>query len=472
VLQRLHVYLPDDPPAEAVQGALSLVAGVVARYTPAPITVDVRRAAGDEGAADDDGPFARSFLFEQAPEGAAEIVSRAGTPALRLSGDAATLPAQVRLLTDQLGVLAVDAQTAAGGLAPHDDRARVGASLGELGAPLTAAAPGAARVRLPISQESLGHAARSLELRLAGTHTPIPIGRAGLFTARAGDAVIDSWPADAEGTLQHVLAIPDEALRRTTDLSVTLATVGGGCGADAPLELALDPQSRLRGEPADGAGITGFHTLPAELRPGFLIAAAGGGFDDARRALLLLSGLAALSDEPLAPVWTTVDRAVKSARPSVLIAAGAALPESVRLPLNQEASAFSLTYPDGSQREVALAQAAPYAALHSVWDGRRQLLVAETPGSPDELDRMLGWLDADRSRWERLEGDVLFTAEDREPVPLSVHGAAAEAGRDNRAGAVAVGLGIIGAFSALLACLVAGLSRQAPWARWPTKHSP
>ncbi len=94
-------------------------------------------------------------------------------------------------------------------------------------------------------------------------------------------------------------------------------------------------------------------------------------------------------------------------------------------------------------------------------DGERAVLVAAATDVPAELDRTLGWLAAQPQRWAELDGDVLFTTADRDPVELALTDPATESTSQQSLGVsttwVLVGGGIV--LAAGLAAAVIGALR-------------
>jgi hypothetical protein len=68
-------------------------------------------------------------------------------------------------------------------------------------------------------------------------------------------------------------------------------------------------------------------------------------------------------------------------------------------------------------------------ALQTLQQDDRTLLIATSNDAADQLDRLLGWLDADVSRWQRLSGSAVLAIPDRAPVsvPLRIEESTADA---------------------------------------------
>ncbi|AWK74202.1 hypothetical protein CBI38_24255 [Rhodococcus oxybenzonivorans] len=427
VLQQLVLYIPGDPTETESAAALDLAGAVVAYYGAQPVRVDVRKLPeGLPLLPPSGGPFERSVIIRESGEPATELVPLpGGGSALRLNGDDATLQDQVRLVTSKVAAVAVDARAIAGSMDRPPILAPTSTTLRNLGQTnLVATSSGRAEVAVGLDQSRLGRASGSLRVNLQGSYTPLPDDRSGLLSVTAGEYTLDSWAAEPSGVIDRWIDVPDDALRRVTTLTVALNTTGATnhCGTEQPVTLTIDPDSEVTSEPSKEPNPTGFQALPQSMLPGVDVAGTVGGFDDTARAVAVVTGLQSLTTIPLDPRWVSLDEAIESAKPAILIAADGALPDSVPLPLERtENTTLELTDPS-TDESAAVTLGAPidFASLQTTFDGKRQLVVAGSTGVPGELDRTLEWLHSSPDRWAGLDGDVLFTTADRDPVELSV----------------------------------------------------
>ncbi|MFD6157059.1 hypothetical protein ACFWF7_04920 [Nocardia sp. NPDC060256] len=419
VLQKLTVYLPAEPKKVESAAAMSLTTAVIARYGNQQVAVDVRPT--QPGAAVPDHP--PGFLERQVAIGeSADFGLRlAGgpTPVLTINGNEKTLPDQMRLLVSDLAKVAISSAATAVALPPAPQLAPDSTTLGALGqTQLSSTAIGPVRVDVGIDQSRLGRPAKDVRVRLRGSYTPLPDTLNGQLTVSTGTTYIDSWPVDGSGRIDRWISIPNAALGRFTTLSVTFQQAGltHGCGLEAPLTLTIDPSSEVTSATATPPIPGGFGALPQALLPDVQIGLRTTGFADTVRAVTVLTGLQRLTTIPLRPELVTFDQAVGSKSPAVLIAANGDVPESISLPLRQTDAGLALTGADGKTiTRITTDPKTPFASLQSTWSGGRTVVVGSSSDTPEHLDRVLGWLNADLNRWSRLHGAVLFQAGDRQP---------------------------------------------------------
>ncbi|NLU83332.1 hypothetical protein [Rhodococcus sp. HNM0569] len=426
VLEQLRVYVPPSPDAAEADGAVEAAAALVAHYGNQHPRVELRPLPADGRPDLADSPFSRSVVILRGDEAATELVPvPEGPAALALRGDGDQLTDQVRLLTSNVSALAVDSKATAGSMDAPPELRGDGSTFADLGiGTLTSTSHGRVQVSASINQDRIGHAVRGMRVHLQGNYTPLPASQSGLITVSVGNDVLASWAADASGQIDRWVEIPDADLERNTTLDVTLETTGATtqCGLEQPITLTLLPQSQVRTDPAEGGGTSGFQALPQALEPAFDVAGSEGDFDDLARAVSIVTGLQSITTARLEPTWVPMEEAVSSERPAVLVIADGQIPDGIDLPLDaSQDTTLELTYPDdGGRSTVTLGSGAQFASLQTTWDGTRQLVVADATSVPTELDRTLDWLAADPQRWPGLTGDILFTAQGREPVELSL----------------------------------------------------
>ena len=193
--------------------------------------------------------------------------------------------------------------------------------------------------------------------------------------------------------------------------------------------------------------------MPQALMPQFDIALADESYAGVVRAVTLAIGLQRLSSLPLDPEVVSMEQALDGSAPAVVISPVAELPDSVTLPLSSvDETTFRITDPEaaGGATELTVDIAEPLATMQVTSVRSNAVLVASWNSAPDELDGMLSWLDADPARWFALDGDILFGAQNTEPMSLSssalsgADGAAAatDDGTSDRMVVVVVGVGL------------------------------
>ncbi len=139
-----------------------------------------------------------------------------------------------------------------------------------------------------------------------------------------------------------------------------------------------------------------------------------------------------------------------------------------QLPLvRTEDRRFEVRNAEGESTSLTFGTEVNFASLQVVRDDGRTVLVATSTAAPEELDRTLDWLSTEPDRWFELEGNVLFTAPDRDPIslidprPQDDDLDAPSSGSDSTVTAVVVA-GVV--------LLVVGAAGAAVWSR--TRHRP
>ncbi len=379
ILQELDLIVAPIPSAAESEAAVVLGAAVVAHYGSQPVQVNTY-ALNPDGSVPPGrgGPFVRRVTIADAVAAATELVPAPDrVPTVRVSGSGSALLDQTRLLTSKISAIAVRSRATAGSmdrpamLAPHVTSLR---NLG-LSAPsnMTARGIGRARVVVAIAQSDLGRASHNLRVHLQGSYTPLPSTQAGVLTVDAGDHRIDSWPATADGRIDRWIDIPDDALRPTIDLAVTLTATGLDyeCGRTMPVVLSIDPNSPVTSDAASPPIPPGFRSLPAALLPRVNVATSTTSAADLSRAVSMVAGMQAMTRSVLDPHWVTMSEAADSAFPAVLVASDGALPPSVTLPLARTSGAtVTLTDPAADQPQtVTFESDITFASIQAFYDG-------------------------------------------------------------------------------------------------------
>ncbi|WP_137876470.1 hypothetical protein [Rhodococcus sp. Q] len=426
-LTRLSVYVPPEPSREEVAAALEIGAAITARYANQDAAVDLRALpAGQDLPTDPAGLLERQVVVSESDVNATTLsTSPAGVPVLTLSGSGDGLLNQSRLLTSDLAAVTVATTAIAGSLDAAPAAAQSLTTLGDLGASaLTATSTGRVQVRVGIDQTRLGQPSGPVRVHLIGNYTPLPDTQNGQITVTVGDTTLDQWPVDEDGRIDRWVEIPSNLMSRYTELVVTLQVAGAmACGSTQPVTLTLDPDGAVRSEVQVPPHPSGFQALPQGLMPIARVGLQEDTFDDARRAMSIVTGMQGLTVTPFRPVLVDFDDAVNSDVPAILVAANGGLPDSVPLPLkvtgDDTVELVDLTG-DGEPERVDV-PGLQFGSLQAAWDAERDrmLLVATSTGTPESVDRILAWLDADRSRWSSLSGDALFQTGDRDPVQVT-----------------------------------------------------
>lgn len=425
ILERLDVYLPVQPSPLESDTAVGLAAAVTANYTGRPLAVDVRETPPNGVPPAAESPFVRQIVVTETDgtDSGAEVGPiPGGPPALYLKGDTDTLATQARIATSKWSGLAVSSEVyATPRIVPPQQSPDI-TTLKDLGiGDQGATAVGVVQVKLYLDQARFGRPVGDLRLDLKGSYTPLPETEGGLLTVEAGDTLLDSWAAEPRGIIDRAITIPAEVMQRSTELTVTLRTTGGEryCGTTQPATVMIDGDSHISSTIADPPVPDGFASLPQTLMPRFDVAATGTGIDDTARAVDIVSGLQSLTPILLDTEWVTVDDALASQSPAVIVSADGTLPGDLPLRLTEtEDQRFEVIGAGGTSTSLTFGTDVTYASLQVIRDHARTLLVATSTDAAAELDRTLSWLAADPDRWPGLTGHVLFTAEGRDPVAL------------------------------------------------------
>ena len=255
----------------------------------------------------------------------------------------------------------------------------------------------------------------------------MPAGRSSQWS---GGETIDSWPTDGNGVIDRSVAIPDRLLQRTTSVDVLLSVSDntGRCGdfhtpgaGDRLFTLTINGDSTVRSSPAAPLAPGGLQSMPQALTPRVHLGIGADALGDTQRAIALVTSLQRVSALPMDITVMSVQEAIDSSDPAVLISADGWNDPDISLPVSAPpggpitVNAFSS---DGKSATLALDPALKFASLQTVYDGKRSLLIATSNGAPGQLDELLRWLNSDKGRWVGLNGAAVVSAPGREPVTV------------------------------------------------------
>ncbi|QCB50055.1 hypothetical protein E5720_06760 [Rhodococcus sp. PAMC28707] len=430
VLRQLTVFMPAQPNRDMISAVLTLTTSVIDYYGAQPVRVVVRPDTELQGSQPDQ-TFERSVVVSENNDASAELIFPAdqSPPRLFVTGSDTALTDQVRLITSNIADLAVTTKALAGASAPRAVLAPDSTTLDDLGiGTVTGKGDSTATASLTLDQARLGRSVSDVSVHLTGNYTP----GVGSITAGVGGKTIASWSADDSGRLDEWVEIPNAELRKATTLDVSVehpSDSAAGCGTQAASTITVDGSTVVRSGPSSTPAPLGFGSLPQALMPQFDVAMTQETFADTVRAVSVVTGLQRLSARPIMLQVVSLDDALASSDPAVVIAADGALPDSLSLPLSSSgATTFSIATPESTDSEsdsdtgssLTVDPGVPYASLQVTTTANNQaLLVASSTGKGGRLDALLGWLDADPSRWFGRSGDILFAVPGIEPVSLS-----------------------------------------------------
>ncbi len=418
VLTGLTMYLPADPHPGEAAATVGLATAIVAQYASAPVEVRTRALARTtlRPPADPD-PYHRQIVIgEDLPGG---LALGGGGRYLTLGGT--DLLTEAAFLTSEISRLAMASAAIPGPQEKAPQLPRDVQTLADIGVGDQQVTDiGWPTLAVGIDQTRLGRPVKDLRVQLQGTYTPPPTGTGGRVVVRIGDSVIDSWPADQNGTFDRWVSVPNALVNRYTELRVTVERGDSrtGCGQAYVSSLSLSSGGHLETKPADPAIPPGFGSLPQSLMPRTQLAWTRGDVPDVTRAVSLMTGLQRLSPTPLG-IDVVGMGAVNRSRPAVLIAAdGTGLP-ALPLPVTgDDKGRINVSYLN-HQPAVTNVPRVMFGSLQMVSGDGVNMLVATSTEAPALLDQALDWLDADPGRWAGLHGIAMLTAAGDSPVFLA-----------------------------------------------------
>ncbi|MEE3853153.1 hypothetical protein VZC37_22640 [Gordonia sp. LSe1-13] len=450
ILRGLTIYIPDDVQEAEGAAAVNLAAAVVSEYAPAPVPIEtVALPRGSMVPPTVAGPLERQIVINNAADAGLNLQTSRGSSFLVIGGSDEDLLTQTQFLTSDLSPIALSSSAVAGSLHDAPQLPASVQTLSDLGVPdqsITSAAwP---RITVGIDETRLGWSATNVSVQLIGSYSPGPGDADGAIAVRVGDRVIDTIPTDESGTYNTWVDIPDDVLRRYTEVSLTLerGNLGESCGTGYRNTLSLSSAGEIRSEQADPPQPAGFQSMPQALMPRTQLAWTTGDTADVGRAVSIVAGLQAMSAVPLGVDVVSMDTAAGSGQPAILISGdGNGLPE---LPLPVQADGRTLTVTSGGDdaqsSSVTLNPGINYGALEVTRDNGRSMLVATSTDDARDLDALLDWL-SEEQRWSTVDGDAILQVSGQDPVALSSDEINQGADDSERIGSWIIGVALAGA---------------------------
>lgn len=456
VLQKLTLFVPSNPSKTESDAALRLVTATVARYGLQRTAVDL--VPTDGGAVPPPAPLERQIVVREGQAPGLSLEGPNAVPALVVSGPPGELTNQARLLSSDISKLAVRSKAVAGPLSTTPQLPGDLTTIRQLGQPgVNATALVNPRVTVPLDQTRLGRSVRGVRVHLQGSYTPLPASVAGQVVVSIGGQTIDRWATEADGRIDRWIDVPDRLLQRYTNLDVAVNAAGntGRCGEFQPITLTIDGETPVESKLAKPPVPGGFQALPQALMPRLEVGI-DDGFANLRRAALILTGLQRLSARPFDTAVVSRQDAITSPNPAVVVSPDRWDVGSIPLPVSVDSQdMITVENVDGSgtSSTLTLDPKIGFGSLQTLYSGGRTLLVATSTNTPDELDRLLAWLNGDTARWSGLTGNALIAVADRDPIQVNTATAQPEsvaATSDRKAlylgiGAVVVVLAALGA---------------------------
>ncbi|MCZ4517308.1 hypothetical protein O4220_02200 [Rhodococcus ruber] len=424
VLRKLTVFVPTEPDRETITAATIVATSIVHHYGSQPVQVVVRPDSELQGS-QPDGPLERSVVLGRNSDAGAELIYpvEQAPPRMYLTGTGSELTDQARLVTSDLSDIAVATAAVAGPSAPKAQLAPESITLDDLGiGTVTGSGSATATASVTIDQTRLGRSASTLSVHLIGSYTP----GSGSIRASVNGSSLAVWASDDTGRLDRWVDIPDSLLSRIETLDISVdhppATGSGGCSATADTSVTVDGSTLVRSSDSSTPAPLGLRSLPQALMPQFDIALADESFAGVVRAVTMATGLQRLSSRPLVPQVVSMDQALDGSAPAVVIAPVAELPDALTLPLSSvDETTFRISdpAPDEGRTELTVDTDQAFATVQVTSVQNKAVLAASWNSTPEIFDAMLEWLDADSARWFALDGDIVFAAQNTDPMSLS-----------------------------------------------------
>lgn len=443
VLRKLVVYIGASPSLAEADAAVQLATAVVARYGKQYPAVEVAALpAPDVRPPGTGGALERHIVISEGPDAGVSLYGAGGIPALLITGPAAELVNQVRLINSRLAEYALTSKAVAGPLKSTPQLSGNETTIRKLGQPGVNAVALNPQVGIGLDQTRLGRSAHNLRVHLQGSYTPLPNSIGGQIVVSIAGETIAHWQADASGNVDRWVDVPDRLLQRYTTLNVQVNISGntGRCGEFQPITLTIDGESAVLSEPANPPVPPGFQSLPQALMPKVQIGVNNDVFADTVRAVQIMTGLQRLSALPIDTSVVPLDDAIKSTSPAVLISPDGWNHPEIPLPVSApDAVPMTLNAFDdfGDPTTLTLDPALKFASLQTAFDGHRSVLVATSNGASGQLDELLRWLGSDERRWSIVNGVALISVADRDPITVSAPDLMAQSAQPTTASSIA-----------------------------------
>ena len=433
ILRTMTIGLPSTPSQAESEAAVQLAANLESKYrSQAPQIVLVPLPAGATTIEGPSQPRERRIVIKEGPDAGISLSIVDGFPQLLVSGSESNLTDQARFLTDPSVNMAVSTNATASQLRLTPPFPGDSTTLAQLGQPNLAAAGIAPQVNIQLDQTRFGRSTQAFRVHVMGSYTPVPADIGARVTASVYGQIIDTWPVAGDGAIDRWVTIPDRLVARYTELSVQIDTSGhtGRCGEFRPLSLEISGSTVVQSSAAQPPIPPGFLSMPQALMPRIVVGISDNDFADTVRATQIVMGLQSLSVLPLTLELTSLEQAIESDDPAILITADGWTDPSIMLPVSADDRRLVLTGfgQDDEETTITLDPGIQFGSLQTVFVENRSLLIATSNGAPAQLDELLAKLTNDPGAWAQLRGNAVVAVAGREPemvpdrTPLSVYG--------------------------------------------------
>lgn len=425
VLRKVTIYVPAVPSRPESDTAVKLADAIVGHYGQQ--YTDVELSALPNGSKVPPAPalpLERQIVVTEDAQNQLALQPSAGVPSLLISGTPAALANQARLLSSDLSRLALSSGAAAGPLKSTPVIPGATTTLREIGQSEVSSVSLSPRVTIGIDQTRFARSVHGVRVHLRGSYTPLPNTIGGQLVALVGGKAIDRWGADDSGVIDRWVDVPDDVLQRYTTITVAVDITGntGRCGEFQPLTLTIADDSAVESVRANPPMPAGFQSMPQALMPNVQVGIGADAFADTARAVAIITGLQRVSALPIDTTVVSVDEALASTSPAIVISADGWSHPDITLPVtgsSDQVDTIEGFDDDGNPATLTLAPGFRFGSLQTVFDGNRSLLIATSTGAPDQLDGLLNWLNGDIQRWSRLTGIAILAPPDRPPVVVA-----------------------------------------------------
>nr|CRL69247.1 hypothetical protein CPGR_01463 [Mycolicibacterium komanii] len=434
VLRKLSVFLPQSPSLAESEAAIQLASSVIAQYgSQRPEVSIVPLNSGQTVPPGPSQPQERQVVIKEGPNAGLTLQGAPDAPWLLISGPLGQAgKEEIALLFSDLSQVALSKKAAVDSLSINRQFPGSTATLRELAQPFFNATSLEPQVSIAIDQTRFGRPIHDVRIGLKGSYSPVPSDAGGQIVVSVGDEVIDRWAADGQGKIDRSVTVPDRLLQRYTTVRVTLndSENAGRCGdfysagpEDRQLSLTIDGDTVVQSKPAAPPVPGGFQSMPQALMPHVQVGIKAGSFADTVRAADILVGLQRrTSATPLDVTVSSVEQAIQSSGPAIVIAADGWKNSDVVLPVSA-ADTGPITFNGidiaGKPATLTLDPTLRFGSLQTVFNNGRSILVATSNGAADQLDALLRYLSVDQ-RWQNLRGVAAVSVAGHDPVAIDL----------------------------------------------------
>lgn len=421
VLEKVVAYAPSDADAAEQESVLTLASALTRLYHPAPLAISVETL--NRGAAPPPaGQLTRAVVVERG--GSAGIrVENPGSPGvyMRFSGDGDELSTQVSLLMDDLQKLVQTATArinqAGSNTAPDGDVL----TFSQLGMSGKTDVLRTGRMTVGVDRASLGTGrVESVQVHLLADYTPVPRDDAASVVIRSDGAVVYRTALDNSGVLDATFDLQSQTFSQWVNLDFTFTyTPHEMCGPlIVPITFQVDPRSTLtmhRGGPP----LEGFDAVPSEFSPGFMVALDGSSPNQLSYATRVVTAIARLTGQPLAPQVVELGVAADSDTGALIVARSAAIEEtSLNPPIGGDGKAVDV----GLHTELRADIEGGLGSIQAFADRprNRSVVLVTTTDAWSLVDPLFAYIDGQDGGWSGLTGDVLAAGAAGVPTNVTI----------------------------------------------------